>query len=324
MIKAPYEQLIDKISKLAGLEKEEVTRRIEAKKAKLSGLISNEGAAQIVAAELGVSFEKQKLKISDLMIGMKKISVTGKIIEEPVIKTFKRQQQDAEVAFFLIADDTSNIRVVLWDTKDIDLIKNGTIKKDVVIDIKNADVRGTTVRDLHLNSSSDLSLSDTKFDSVVTIKEAPLMKKIKEIRANESASVRAYMLQMFNLSFFNVCPECNMKLNIEGDKFVCVRHGPVMPRKKAIMNMVIDDGTENMRAIAFNDTILKIFNLQDNSKLEDPMFIAEKKEDMLGTEFLFTGRIKKNALFNRDEIILSTFEKTNPDMIIKEFSQDAG
>jgi hypothetical protein len=322
MIKAPYDQLIEKISKLAGLEKEEVIRRIEAKKAKLSGLISNEGAAQIVAAELGVSFEKQKLKISDLMIGMKKISVTGQVIEAPVIKTFKRQQQDAEVAFFMIADDTSNIRVVLWDTKDIDLIKNGTIKKDAVIDIKNADVRGTTVRDLHLNSSSDLSLSDAKFDSVVTTKEAPLFRKIKEIKANENASIRAYMLQMFNLSFFNVCPECNMKVNAEGDKFVCVRHGNVMPRKRAIMNMIIDDGSENMRAIAFNDMILKIFNLQDNSKLEDPMFITEKKEEMIGTEFFFTGRIKKNALFNRDEIIISSCEKTNPEMVIKQFSQE--
>jgi len=53
------------------------------------------------------------------------------------------------------------------------------------------------------------------------------------------------------------------------------------------------------------------------------MFIAEKKEEMLGTEFLFAGRIKKNALFNRDEIILSGCEKTNPEMVVKQFSQDA-
>ena len=47
-----YDLLIERIAKASGLEKEEVERKVEAKKAKLSGLISKEGAAQIIAAEL--------------------------------------------------------------------------------------------------------------------------------------------------------------------------------------------------------------------------------------------------------------------------------
>ena len=80
MIRATYEQLIDRIAKLAGLTTEEIQRRVEAKKAKLSGLISNEGAAQVVAAELGISFEKQKFKINDLLNGMRRVIIVGKII----------------------------------------------------------------------------------------------------------------------------------------------------------------------------------------------------------------------------------------------------
>jgi len=38
--------------------------KVEDKKAKLSGLISKEGAAQIIAAELGVNFEDQDLKLN--------------------------------------------------------------------------------------------------------------------------------------------------------------------------------------------------------------------------------------------------------------------
>jgi len=52
-----YELLIDRIAKSASLEKSEVERKVEAKKAKLSGLISKEGAAQIIAAELGINFD---------------------------------------------------------------------------------------------------------------------------------------------------------------------------------------------------------------------------------------------------------------------------
>ena len=47
-----YEKLLDRISRSSGLAKEEIEKKVEAKKAKLSGLISKEGAAQIVAAEL--------------------------------------------------------------------------------------------------------------------------------------------------------------------------------------------------------------------------------------------------------------------------------
>ena len=57
MVDISYEKLIDKISKTSGLELTEIERRIEAKRAKLSGLISKEGAAQVIAAELGVSFD---------------------------------------------------------------------------------------------------------------------------------------------------------------------------------------------------------------------------------------------------------------------------
>ena len=59
-----YPQLIERICKTSGLSREDVERRIEAKRAKLSGLISKEGAAQIVAADLGISFDKQKIKIN--------------------------------------------------------------------------------------------------------------------------------------------------------------------------------------------------------------------------------------------------------------------
>jgi len=58
-----YELVLDRISKQSGTEKEELERRVEAKRAKLSGLISKEGALQVIAAELGISFDNQKLKI---------------------------------------------------------------------------------------------------------------------------------------------------------------------------------------------------------------------------------------------------------------------
>jgi hypothetical protein len=71
-----YERIVEKISKHSGLSVEEVNRKIEAKRAKLSGLISQDGAAQIVAAELGINFENEKLKIEELLPRMRKINIS--------------------------------------------------------------------------------------------------------------------------------------------------------------------------------------------------------------------------------------------------------
>jgi ssDNA-binding replication factor A large subunit len=73
--------IIEKISKLSNISKEEIERKIEAKRAKLSGLISREGAAQVIAAELGISFDNEKLKIEELLSGMRKVNTFGKVIK---------------------------------------------------------------------------------------------------------------------------------------------------------------------------------------------------------------------------------------------------
>ena len=80
MLRATYEQLVQRIATSTGLDINEINRRVDAKRAKLSDLISKEGAAQIVAAELGISFEKQKVKINELLVGMRKISLTAKVL----------------------------------------------------------------------------------------------------------------------------------------------------------------------------------------------------------------------------------------------------
>src|SRR3989344_3222002 len=128
-----YDLLVEKIAKLSGIEKEEVDKRVEAKKARLSGLISKEGAAQIIAAELGVSFENSLFKISELMPGIKKASVFGKVIRVFPVREFRKNNREGKVANIIVADETGNIRVVLWDTNHIALIEKKEISEGEVI-----------------------------------------------------------------------------------------------------------------------------------------------------------------------------------------------
>jgi len=89
-----YERIIEKISKISGVDKEEIERRIEAKRAKLSGLISKEGAAQVVAAELGISFDNEKLKIEELLPEMRKVNLVAKVMGISPIRSFKTKKGD--------------------------------------------------------------------------------------------------------------------------------------------------------------------------------------------------------------------------------------
>ena len=66
MIKIPYNDIVQKISETANISSEEIETKVNAKLKQLSGLISKEGAAHIIANELGVKlFENTsgKLKI---------------------------------------------------------------------------------------------------------------------------------------------------------------------------------------------------------------------------------------------------------------------
>jgi replication factor A1 len=94
---ATYEQIVDRISRASGMTVNDIERKVEAKRAKLSGLVSKEGAAQIVAAELGINFEKQKVKINELFSGIKRVNTSGKIIRMFPVREYKKENREGKL-----------------------------------------------------------------------------------------------------------------------------------------------------------------------------------------------------------------------------------
>ena len=297
MVDISYEKLIDKISKTSGLELTEIERRIEAKRAKLSGLISKEGAAQVIAAELGVSFDNEKMKIDELLSGMRKVNIVGKVIRLFPIRSFSKNGKDGKVANMTVADETSNIKVVLWDTNHIGLIENGQITEDKVIEIHNASTRGN---ELHLGSFSELKLSneilgDVKKDKMFKEKE------ISDFKLSDNASTRAFIVQAFEPKWFSVCPECRKKVVLEEDQFVCSEHGKVVAEKRGLMNVVLDDGTETMKSVMFHDVMKDLGD----------------KSELIGKEMIFSGDVKMNKFFNTPEFVIEKAEEIDLDKVLK-------
>ena len=308
-----YDLLIERIAKSAGLEKDEVERKVEAKKAKLSGLISKEGAAQIIAAELGISFEDQDLKVSELMGGMRKVNIVGKIINLFPVREYSKNGREGKVANFVIADDTGSTRVVLWDVNHIALIEDGTIKDGDVVEIKNASTRDTEV---HLSGFSEFKKSKVVFDS---IKSGAVVseKTLEEVRQGDSVKVRGAVVQIFQPRFYSVCPECNKKATQDGEKYNCAEHGVVVPKERAILNYVLDDGTETMRVVMFSD---QINSLIPEGDLKDEAKALAFRDDFIGTEIYLSGRVQRNKFFDNLEIVASAVDKVDVEALISKLS----
>jgi len=303
-----YEQLVAKISEYAKLNPDEIERRVEAKRAKLSGLVSKEGAAQIVAAELGINFDRERMKISELVQGMKRANVVGKIIEMGPVREFNKNGRSGKVGRFTLADESSNVKVVLWDTNHINLIETGKLNMGDVIEISNGNIRNG---ELHLSSFADIKQSKEQLKEVVTQKLFAL-RKLGEAKPGDSLRTRAFIVQLFDPHYFEVCPECRRKVNDSE----CSTHGKVNPVKRALLNVVLDDGTGTIRCVVVGENI-NLLGLEDESIFSLEKF-AEKKIGILGEEKIFSGNVRSNQLYNTVEFSVEKVEDVNADELIKE------
>ena len=126
MIKIPYEQIIERIKKEAKVSEEEINGKIDSKMKQLSGLISKEGAAHIVANELGIKLFDSfsgKLQIKNIIVGLRSVETVGRVLQTYELREFTTNERQGKVASLVIGDETGTMRIVMWG-EQADNIKN--------------------------------------------------------------------------------------------------------------------------------------------------------------------------------------------------------
>lgn len=112
---------VDEIfSKLEGMiDRKEFDLKIQEKVDEFGGLLSEEGAALIVATDLGVDLQIERphdfLHIKDLVVGMGDIWLCARVTCISTIKEFERKSGTGKVANIDVMDTTGSTRIVLWD-----------------------------------------------------------------------------------------------------------------------------------------------------------------------------------------------------------------
>ncbi len=156
IVELNFERMVQEILDQSKISYDELMQRIRQKQEELSGFVTPEGAANIVGRELGIAFKKEEpevraLHIEDLIPGMSKADIVGRIIRIYEPREFQRQTGKAGcVSSLLLQDKTGQIRVVLWNDK-VSYVKEGKIKKGDAIRVQNAYVRQGLDKQAELN-----------------------------------------------------------------------------------------------------------------------------------------------------------------------------
>jgi replication factor A1 len=321
------EEIVNKIKEATGMKEEEIINKIKEKRKELSNLISEEGAAYILAKDLGINLiEKRRhiVKIGNIVPGMRNIDVVGRITDIKEIKTFETEREGEKVIgkllSFHIGDETGKIRVVLWNN-EIEKFKGFSV--DDVVLISNANVKDNFGQlEIRIpNGTIELVKSEIaeKIPKKEDIKEQKREYKpitISELKEGENARIRGAIVQIFDSNpFFYTCPECGAKVKIK-----CDVHNK--GEANLVISGIVDDGTGNIRIVLFRENAEKFLGISAKEAIEKNIDVIKKANEMLGIDFIFKGYAKRNKLFDRMEFIVNEIEEVDLEREIEELQKE--
>lgn len=317
MIKMEFSQIVNTIKEHSKLGEEEINQKIKQKMDNLSGLISKEGAAHIVANELGIKIFQTtgKLKIKDMLSGVRNVETAGKVLNVSEVREFQTGERHGKVGNFLMGDESGVIRVVLWQDQADKLLR---LKPNDIVRIKGAYIKDNNNRkELHLNDKS-LLVVNPPGETIGEVKQLNQRqrRKIAELKeADSDVEILGTIVQIFDLRYFETCPGCGKKPKQKEDGLYCDQHGKIKPIYSYVLNLVLDDGTETIRVVCFRkqlETLIEKKSEEIVSYKDNPAKFEEVKHDLLGQIVKVAGRVNKNEMFDRLEFV-SQLVFRNPD-----------
>ncbi|MEM7826166.1 MAG: DUF2240 family protein [Candidatus Aenigmatarchaeota archaeon] len=318
-----FEEILKEIEKASGLSREEVVKRIEEKRKEFSDLLTEEGAAYLVANDFGLDLiekKRRQLEIRNIVAGMKNVSFVGRVFNITPIVSFERIDGSVgKVVNVFIGDDTGFVRVPLWNDQ-VKLIEEGGIKIGDTVQVTNG-ISKEGIYGIEVSIGKYGLISKIECDDIPDLEylqKKYLFQPIKRMPIKDLSEGRAEIVgtvvHVFkNKLFFEICPECENTLVKKEQKFICSQHGEVLPSKALVITAIIDDGTANIRAVFFREQAEKVIQIsaKELEEMEEEKRFELVKEKLLGRELQLTGRVKKNLLFDRVEFIVNESKDLN-------------
>lgn len=162
--------IIEKIlAKRPDLTSERIHEMIEQKKREGKGLLSEEGAARLVAEALLVDTETRelrKVRIHNLVSGLNDVTLTGRVVVTWPIQEFQRRDgSQGKVTRITLADRTGRVRCAVWDKKADELSKAADLQGKLLRISHGYTREGLSGEpELHAGDRSELSIDPSEVD----------------------------------------------------------------------------------------------------------------------------------------------------------------
>jgi len=255
------ETVIEKILVSSSKSRDELLKLIDEKKAKFSGLLTDDGAAFMIAKELGVELSSNgvsKLKLADLKTGETGLNLKLRLMHVFSPKKFEKNGKAGILCNAIVADDTKEMRLTFW-RDDVKKLFDEKIERGAQIALSNVNVSSyNEQKQLSIGFGGTFNKTDFSEPEIPQPKEKAV--KIKELKENQN----------------------NVDLFAKVNRVYGERSFESNGRSGKVINFEIADETKLIRAAAWNELVEYVTQLTPGEiiKIEG----AYTKEGLNGIE----------------------------------------
>jgi len=233
---ADFNGLLARICKETGKSESEVLKLIEEKKSRFFGLLTNSGAAFMVAKEQGISTGVEKrpsksIKINSLSDKMNGLNLLVRVLHIYSPKEYEKNNVKGQYMRLLVGDEAGEISLTLWGD-DVKKIQEKKVERGAVLRLNNAFV-STYKEQLQLGVSrkGGIEINPIEENTGMLPKPEKIAIKISDLgEGMENIDIFARIVRVFELNEFQ-------------------REGET----RKVVNCIIGDGTGTIRATGWNE-----------------------------------------------------------------------
>jgi hypothetical protein len=288
------------------------------------GRITRHGAATV---ERSGTSPARMLSLKEVKAGEYITALGVIVVANEGIKTFTRKDgSEGKRLVLILADGTGQVRAVAWGSAADEL---ADLTEGTLLRIENAGSRVGLSEELeiHINkwtkvkqNPQGLEIESPSSERVRAADAVATSQLLSNVTQGNQVTIRGTIVQVFHQrSVYDACPKCSRKVTISDAATTCPKCGQIshsVPR--IIAQIIIDDGTENMRARFIGAPAEKLLGMtgaeakaivQESGKDDEP--IRRVEESLLGREIVVSGRVRLNNYSNELEIAVNSCEEPN-------------
>ena len=263
----------------------------------------------------------RKVKIAELEPDEDFLEVVGRVVEVEGV----RVRGNSRVMSLILGDETGCVRVSLWDQH---ADRGSTVKPGQVLRLVNA--QAVTFRDqveLRLGRFGELEIDPPLAEPLPELEVLRMafreLKKVPigELKPKMRAKIRGTVIKaIVKRPLFDICPDCGRSLGSVDHTPYCQECGKeVTPLHRAVLNLVLDDGTGTVKGVFFGSAAEFVMGLDTQQivqQLASTRSLLEFYDRLAleGKELLLTGMVREDRI-NPEQLEFMVERVEYPDFV---------